>query len=161
MSTAVTSAAAMSTAAMSSSLPAFNATCNALCCVALCTGLALIKAGKRTAHAWAMLAATLFGAAFLTGYVTYHFFVQPELGPTRFHGQGFTRPLYFALLISHVTLAAANVPLVVVTLWRAARRDWERHRRIARLTWPVWLYVSVTGILVYLVLYHWNPAPAV
>ena len=142
---------------MSSSLPAFNATCNALCCVSLCAGLVLIKRKRVTAHALAMLAATVFGAAFLAGYVTYHFFVQPELGPTRFHGTGFARPAYFALLVSHVVLAAANVPLVVVTLWRAWRRDWARHRRIARVTWPVWFYVSVTGILVYLVLYHWNP----
>jgi uncharacterized membrane protein YozB (DUF420 family) len=144
---------------MSSSLPAFNATCNALCCVCLCAGLVFIRRGKRTLHAAAMLAATAFGATFLGGYVTYHAFVQPELGPTRFHGTGLARPAYFALLISHVVLAAANVPLVVVTLWRAHRRAWERHRRIARVTWPVWFYVSVTGILVYLVLYHWNPAP--
>lgn len=139
-------------------LPAFNASMNALCCVSLCLGLALIKAGRRKAHERAMLAATAFGAAFLAGYVTYHFFVQPELGPTRFHGTGWTRPAYFALLISHVVLAALNVPLVIVTLWRAHRQDWVRHKRSARITWPVWFYVSVTGILVYFVLYHWNPA---
>lgn len=139
------------------SLPALNATFNALCCVALVSGLVLIKRGRRAAHARAMLAATAFGACFLAGYVYYHFFVQPELGPTRFHGTGFTRPAYFALLISHVVLAAANVPLVIVTLLRAQRGDWERHKRIARITWPVWFYVSVTGILVYFVLYHWNP----
>ena len=142
---------------MSSTLPAFNATCNALCCVSLVIGLVLIKLGKRTAHARTMLAATVFGAAFLAGYVDYHFFVQPEIGPTRFNGTGLARPAYFALLISHVVLAAANVPLVIVTLVRAKRGDWERHKRIARVTWPVWFYVSVTGILVYLVLYHWNP----
>lgn len=140
-------------------LPAFNASMNALCCVSLCLGLALIKQGKRKAHERAMLAATAFGAAFLAGYVTYHFFVQPELGPTRFHGAGWTRPAYFVLLISHVALAALNVPLVAMTLWRAKRADWVRHKRIARITWPVWFYVSVTGILVYFVLYHWNPAP--
>lgn len=144
---------------MSSSLPALNATCNALCCVSLCAGLVLIKRGRREAHERAMLAATFFGACFLAGYVTYHFFVQPELGPTRFHGTGFTRPAYFALLISHVVLAAANVPLVIVTLLRAKRGDWAAHKRIAKITWPVWFYVSVTGILVYFVLYHWNPAP--
>ena len=142
---------------MSSSLPALNAAFNALCCLCLCSGLVLIKLGKREAHARAMVAATLFGAAFLAGYVYYHFFVQPELGPTRFNGTGFTRPAYFVLLVSHVFLAMANVPLVIVTLWRARRGDWERHKRIARITWPVWLYVSVTGILVYFVLYHWNP----
>jgi uncharacterized membrane protein YozB (DUF420 family) len=140
-----------------SSLPALNATFNALCCICLCAGLVLIKRGRRAAHARVMLAATAFGACFLAGYVYYHFVVQPELGPTRFHGTGFTRPAYFALLISHVVLAAANVPLVIVTLLRARRGDWERHKRIARVTWPVWFYVSVTGILVYLVLYRWNP----
>ena len=104
-----------------------------------------------------MWAATFFGAAFLGGYVYYHFVVQDELGATKFNGTGIARPAYFALLISHVVLAAANVPLVVVTLWRAHRKDWARHKRIAKITWPVWFYVSVTGILVYLVLYHWNP----
>lgn len=138
-------------------LPAFNASMNALCCACLCSGLFWIKRGQRKAHERAMLGATLFGAAFLVGYVTYHFFVQPSAGPTRFNGAGWTRPAYFVLLISHVVLAAVNVPLVVLTLVRARRKDWERHRRIARLTWPVWFYVSVTGILVYLVLYHWNP----
>jgi uncharacterized membrane protein YozB (DUF420 family) len=142
---------------MSSPLPALNAGFNACCCVCLCAGLLWIKRGRRAAHARAMIGATGFGAAFLAGYVTYHFFVQPEIGPTRFNGTGWTRPAYFVLLISHVVLAAANVPLVIATLWRAARGDWERHRRLARVTWPVWLYVSVTGILVYLVLYHWNP----
>jgi protein SCO1/2/putative membrane protein len=132
---------------------------NGLCCLCLCTGLWLVRRGRRRAHALAMGAATVFGAAFLAGYLTYHFFVQPELGPTRFHGTGLARPAYFALLGSHVVLAAANVPLVVVTLFRAWREDWGRHRRIARVTWPVWLYVSVTGVLVYFVLYHWNPAP--
>ena len=142
---------------MSSPLPALNASLNAGCCLCLVIGLILIKRGRRAAHARAMLGATAFGAAFLAGYVYYHFVVQPELGPTKFHGTGWTRPAYFALLISHVVLAAANVPLVIVTLLRAHRQDWERHRRIARVTWPVWFYVSVTGILVYLVLYHWNP----
>lgn len=142
---------------MSSSLPAWNASLNAGCGLCLIAGLVLIKLGRREAHARAMLCATVFGAAFLAGYVYYHFFVQPDLGPTKYHGTGWRRPAYFALLLSHVVLAAANVPLVVVTLLRAHRRDWGRHRRIARLTWPVWFYVSVTGILVYLVLYHWNP----
>jgi len=144
-----------------SSLPAFNASMNGLCCTCLCLGLWWIKRGRKEAHARAMIGATLFGALFLAGYVYYHFVVQTEVGPTRFNGTGLTRPAYFALLISHVVLAAANVPLVLVTLWRAWKKDWPRHRRIARVTWPVWFYVSVTGVLVYFVLYHWNPpAPA-
>jgi uncharacterized membrane protein YozB (DUF420 family) len=138
-------------------LPALNASLNAACCVCLVSGLVLIKRGRREAHERAMWAATLFGGLFLVGYVYYHFVVQPVIGPTRFNGAGWTRPAYFVLLISHVLLAATNVPLVVVTLLRAKREDWERHKRIAKLTWPVWFYVSVTGVLVYFVLYHWNP----
>jgi len=140
-------------------LPAMNASLNGCCCVSLCLGLWFIKRGRRAAHERAMLAATLFGALFLVGYLVYHFGVQASAGPTRFHGQGFTRPLYYGMLISHVVLAAANVPLVVVTLLRARRQDWARHKQIARIAWPVWFYVSVTGILVYFALYHWNPAP--
>lgn len=142
---------------MTFSLPALNATMNAGCFVCLCAGLYLVKRGRLTAHARAMLGATVFGAAFLVGYLYYHLVVQPVLGPTRFHGTGWTRPAYFVLLVTHVVLAGANVPLVVVTLWHAWRRNWVRHKRIAKVTFPVWLYVSVTGILVYFVLYHWNP----
>lgn len=142
---------------MNSSLPALNASMNAACFLCLVTGLALIKRGRREAHERAMLAATLFGALFLVGYVYYHFVVQPVVGVTKWNGQGWTRPAYFALLISHVVLAAGNVPLVILTLVRARRGDWVRHKRIARITFPVWVYVSLTGILVYFVLYHWNP----
>ncbi|MSR62757.1 MAG: DUF420 domain-containing protein [Planctomycetes bacterium] len=142
---------------MSTSLPALNACMNAACFLCLVTGLVLIKRGRREAHERAMLAATLFGALFLVGYVYYHFVVQPELGPTKWNGGDWTRPAYFALLISHVVLAVANVPLVILTLLRAKRADWVRHKRIARITFPVWVYVSLTGILVYFVLYHWNP----
>jgi uncharacterized membrane protein YozB (DUF420 family) len=138
-------------------LPAFNAAMNAACCACLLLGLVLIKRGRRTAHARVMVAATVFGAAFLGGYVYYHFVVQPELGPTTLNRDGWIKRAYLALLLSHVVLAAANVPLVLVTLWRAYRADWERHKRIAKVTWPVWFYVSVTGILVYFALYHWNP----
>src|SRR5262245_25721866 len=104
-----------------------------------------------------MLAATAVSAAFLVSYLYYHLHVVPQVGHTRFNGPQPWRSAYFAMLISHVTLAALNVPLVGLTLWRAARRDWPRHRRIARITWPIWFYVSVTGVLVYLVLYRWNP----
>ncbi len=142
---------------MTSPLPALNASMNALCALCLCAGLCLIKRGQRKAHERCMLAATFFGACFLAGYLYYHFVVVTELGHTRFHGRGWLKPAYYAMLISHVVLAALNVPLVVVTLWRAWREDWERHKRVARITWPVWFYVSVTGILVYFALYHWNP----
>ena len=142
-------------------LPALNASLNACCCACLCLGLLLIKRGRREAHERAMLGATLFGGLFLVGYLVYHFGVQASAGPTKFHGAGFWRPLYYGMLISHVVLAAVNVPLVVLTLVRARRQDWVGHKRIAKVTWPVWFYVSVTGILVYFALYHWNPpAPA-
>lgn len=142
---------------MAFSLPALDASLNALCGTCLCAGLYFIKRGRRVAHERAMLAATVFGAAFLVCYLYYHFVVVPEIGHTPFNATGWARPLYYGMLISHVTLAALNVPLVVITLLRAKRQDWVRHKRIARITWPVWFYVSVTGILVYLALYHWNP----
>jgi uncharacterized membrane protein YozB (DUF420 family) len=141
-----------------SPLPALNASLNAAACVLLCAGLVLIKKGRRTGHARAMIAASAVSAAFLASYLTYHFAVVPRIGHTEFRGTGLARSGYRVLLVSHVILAALNVPLVLLTLWRAYRRDWERHRRIARWTWPVWLYVSVTGVLVYFVLYRWNPA---
>jgi uncharacterized membrane protein YozB (DUF420 family) len=138
-------------------LPALNASMNACCCTCLCLGLWLIKRGRREAHERAMLGATLFGALFLVGYLVYHFGVQASAGPTKFHGAGLWRPLYYGMLISHVVLAGVNVPLVVMTLVRARRKDWVGHKKIAKITWPVWFYVSVTGILVYFALYHWNP----
>jgi uncharacterized membrane protein YozB (DUF420 family) len=139
------------------SLPALNAVLNATATVLLCWGLVLIKRGRRRAHARTMIAATAVSAAFLASYLYYHFAVVPELGHTPFHGGGLARTAYYGMLVSHVLLAIVNVPLVLLTLVRAARGDLERHRRVARWCWPVWFYVSVTGVLVYLVLYHWNP----
>ena len=92
---------------------------------------------------------------FLTSYLTYHYYH----GDTKFLGQGVVRPFYFAILISHVILAIVIVPLVLITLLRALRGDFQRHRKIARWTLPLWLYVSVTGVIVYLMLYHFYPAP--
>ncbi len=135
-----------------SSLPALNAVLNSIAFLLLCAGLACIRRGRRVAHAVCMIAAAIVSAAFLTSYLYYHY----HAGHTPFRGTGIARSAYLPLLASHVVLAAVNVPLVALTLWRAARRDWERHRRIARWTWPVWAYVSVTGVLVYLVLYHWS-----
>jgi len=142
---------------LASALPALNASLNACAGVLICLGLYFIKRGARRAHERAMIAATVVSAAFLISYLTYHFAVVPKVGHTPFRGTGLARSAYLALLISHVLLAMVNVPLVALTLWRAWRKDWERHRRMARLTWPVWLYVSVTGVLVYFALYRWNP----
>jgi putative membrane protein len=93
-------------------------------------------------------------ALFLISYLTYHYYH----GDTRFLGEGIVRPFYFAILISHVVLAIVIVPLVLVTLYRAVKLDFIRHRRIARWTLPLWLYVSITGVIVYFMLYHLYPS---
>jgi len=92
-------------------------------------------------------------ALFLISYLIYH----SQVGATKFSGTGWVRPVYFAILISHTILAAVIVPMAIITLYRALRKDFQRHRRIARWTLPLWLYVSVTGVLIYLMLYHWFP----
>jgi protein SCO1/2/putative membrane protein len=141
-----------------SRLPAVNATLNGLAAVFLVLGYIAIRGGHRERHALLMRVATLVSVAFLACYLYYHFVVTRETGPTRFRGDGWTRPAYLGLLLSHTVLAAVNLPLVLRTLWLAHKERWEAHKRIARLTFPIWSYVSVTGVLVYLVLYHWNPA---
>jgi len=138
-------------------LPAVNATLNACATVLLVVGRWQIHRGARKAHARTMVAAAVVSACFLAGYVTYHFVVVPELGHTKFNRPGGVKTAYYALLISHVLLAIVNLPMVIATLLLAARGRWERHRRLARWTWPLWLYVSVTGVLVYAALYWWNP----
>ncbi|MEX1024588.1 MAG: DUF420 domain-containing protein [Planctomycetota bacterium] len=138
-------------------LPAVNATLNGLAGVLLVVGLVLIKRGRRDAHAKAMIAATLVSAVFLVSYLTYHFAVVPELGHTRFqHESGLVRAGYYVLLVTHVVGATVNLPMILRTLWLAHRRDWPRHRSWARWTWPLWFYVSVTGVLVYLALYQFQ-----
>ena len=145
----------------SSRLPLVNATLNATTFVLLVLGLAAIKRGRRERHALLMRTAFVASAAFLACYVYYHSVVLPASGgPTRYHGVGWRRPAYYALLISHVALAVVNLPMVLRTLWLAHRQDWERHKRLARKTFPIWLYVSITGVLVYLILYHGNPLPS-
>jgi len=138
-------------------LPAINASLNAAATVLLVLGLVLIRSGRRRAHARTMVTASIVSAFFLSGYITYHFVVVPEIGHTPFRRPGALRILYYGMLLSHVLLAIVNLPMVLVTLWRAYRGDWARHRAIARWTWPIWFYVSVTGVLVYLALYHFNP----
>ncbi len=131
-------------------LPTLDASLNALTAVLLLTGFFFIRRKNVRAHKTCMLSAVATSVLFLACYLTYHFFH----GVTRFPGRGWARPMYFALLGSHTILAAAIVPLVWVTLYRAWRRRFDLHRRIARWTLPVWLYVSVTGVAVYWVLYH-------
>ncbi len=133
-----------------SALPALNAALNGLSACLLCAGFLCIRRKQVTAHKACMLSAFVTSTVFLVSYLTYHYHV----GSVPFRGQGWARPLYFGILISHSVLAAATVPLVLVTLTRALRGRFERHARIARWTLPVWLYVSVTGVIVYWMLYH-------
>ena len=131
-------------------LPALNATLNAASAVLLATGFVLIRAGRREAHKRAMVAALVCSTLFLTSYLVYH----AQVGPVRFRGQGALRPVYFAILISHTVLAVTVVPLALVTLVQALRTRFDRHRRIARIALPIWGYVSVTGVIVYWMLYR-------
>jgi uncharacterized membrane protein YozB (DUF420 family) len=131
-------------------LPAINASLNALSGVLLLIGFALIRSGDRAQHRKLMLAAFASSSLFLICYVVYH----AQVGSVRFTRQGFVRPLYFTILISHVTLAAVVVPLALITLTRGLSGRFRQHRTIARWTFPIWLYVSVTGVLVYVLLYQ-------
>ena len=131
-------------------LPAVNATLNALSGILLLIGYALIRARRIEQHRRVMIAAFVTSSLFLVCYTIYH----AQVGSVRFTRQGFVRPLYFTILISHVTLAAAVLPLAVVTLSRGLKGRYSRHRTIARWTWPIWMYVSVTGVLVYVLLYQ-------
>ena len=124
----------------------------------LLCGLLAIKRKRVESHARYMLAAFVVSSAFLASYLYYHFAVAKG-SPTRYNGQGGSRAAYLTLLISHSLLAVINLPMVLRTLYLAWRQRWDEHRRLARWTFPIWMYVSVTGVLVYLVLYHWNPAP--
>jgi uncharacterized membrane protein YozB (DUF420 family) len=130
--------------------PVINASLNGTSAVLIFTGRRLIKQGRMAAHRACMIAAVTASTLFLISYIYYH----AHVGTTRFSGQGLVRPVYFSILISHTFLAAVVVPMVIVTLARAWRGDFGRHRAIARWTFPVWLYVSVTGVVIYLILYH-------
>jgi uncharacterized membrane protein YozB (DUF420 family) len=130
--------------------PALNATLNAASAILLVTAHTMIQRGKLGSHRRLMLAAVVTSSLFLISYLYYH----AHVGSVRFRGQGWSRPLYFSILISHTVLAAAVIPLVIVTLSRALRERFDRHRAIARWTYPLWLYVSVTGVVVYFMLYH-------
>ena len=143
---------------MSLHLPAVNACLNALAAALLVNGLIAIKSGRRERHKKLMTAAFAASAAFLACYLYYHLAIAKGQ-PTRFRGTGLERAGYFALLGSHTVLAVVNLPMVLRTFWLARRARWDAHRRLARWTFPIWLYVSVTGVLVYVVLYHSNPEP--
>ena len=135
-------------------LPACNATFNGFAGVFLSFGYYFIKRGKVIAHRNCMISAVCSSALFLTGYLTYHFTVH---GVTHFRDPAWFRPIYLTILLTHTVLAVVIVPLVLITLSRALQQRFDKHKRIARWTWPIWMYVSVTGVLIYLLLYQIFP----
>ena len=131
-------------------LATVNASLNAIAAVFLGAGFYFIRRRQIAAHRVCMLIAFAVSVVFLVCYVTYHI----QVGDVRFQGHGAVRPIYFTILISHIILAVTTVPLAIMTLSRALRSRFDKHRRIARWTWPIWMYVSVTGVIVYLMVYH-------
>jgi uncharacterized membrane protein YozB (DUF420 family) len=142
-------------------LPALNATLNAISTLLLIAGYVAIKRRNFRAHGWTMSVAFVVSTLFLVGYLT-HKFTRGEQTTklTRGMDLGWVKQLYYAILIPHVILAAVMVPMIIMVLLRAYRRQWDRHRRLARWTFPIWLYVSVTGVIIYWMLYHLFPRMA-
>ena len=139
--------------------PHINAALNALSGIFLVCGLFFILNKRVHEHRLCMLTASSLSALFLICYITYHSLrtYYFGLGPTKFTGEGIARPIYFTILTSHTFLAAVIAPFVVATLYKALKGNFDGHKRLARLVYPVWLYVSVTGVIVYVFLYHLYP----
>ncbi len=138
-----------------SAFPTLNAALNATSAVLLVTGYLFIRRRNVLAHKVCMVSAFVVSMLFLISYLYYHY----HHGATPFSGAGWVRIVYFSILIPHTILAATIVPLALVTLYRAWREQFDRHKRIARWTLPIWLFVSVTGVVIYLMLYHLYPQP--
>ncbi|MDA7605292.1 DUF420 domain-containing protein [Verrucomicrobiales bacterium] len=134
-------------------LPVVNATLNAIATCFIVSGIILIKRGNKRAHALCMITALIISAAFLTCYLIYHY----SYPTTKFTHQGWPKIIYFIILFTHIPLAMLSLPMIILTVIPAIRRKFEKHKRFAKWTYPVWLYVSVTGVLVYLMLYVWFP----
>jgi uncharacterized membrane protein YozB (DUF420 family) len=130
--------------------PTINATLNGTSAVLLLVGRGLIARRRIAAHRAIMITALVSSTLFLISYLYYH----AHVGSVHFRGEGWSRPIYFTILFTHTVLAAAIVPMVIITLNRALRERFDRHRAIARWTYPLWLYVSITGVVIYLMLYH-------
>ena len=137
-----------------SQLPSLNAGLNATSALFLVAGYVFIRTGRREAHKRCMLVSVSASTLFLISYIIYHY----SAGATSFAGQGWIRPVYFAILGTHTLLALVIVPLVAITLVRALRERYSLHKKIARWTFPIWLYVSVTGVAIYWLLYHAYPS---
>lgn len=133
-------------------LPYVNCALNSLTAILLCWGVAQIKKGHKETHQRIMITAGVVSALFLISYLTYHHFQ----GDTKFTGQGFVRPVYFFILITHVVLSMVQVPLILGTFFLAFTKKWATHKKVARITFPIWLYVSVTGVLVFVFLKLFN-----
>lgn len=139
-------------------LPAVNATLNAISAVFLVTGWFFIRADRKRAHIVCMLSALVASAAFLTCYLIYHALMGSKPFPVEYPT---ARMIYFVILVPHIIMAIVNLPMIIMTVVPAVRQRFDRHRRIAKWTLPVWLFVSVTGVIVYMMLYQWFPAPGV
>lgn len=135
--------------------PAINASLNGTAAILIGTGVVLIKSGRERAHKAVMILAVSASTLFLISYLSYHgyLYYHTNSGSYHFRGHGWARPLYFTILTTHTILAAVIVPLVIITFVRAWKGRFDRHRSIARWTYPIWLYVSITGVVVYLMLY--------
>lgn len=142
-------------------LPAVNAGLNGTATVLLTAGFVQIKRGRREAHKRCMLSAFGISVLFLACYVAYHLALKHYTGSSSqsFAGSGTARTVYLAILVPHIVLAAAIPILAPMTIAFALKQKWEKHQRLARITFPIWLYVSVTGVIIYFMLYHWPVAP--
>jgi uncharacterized membrane protein YozB (DUF420 family) len=136
-------------------LPALYTCFNAAAFLHIVLGLVMIKMKQRGAHIASMSIALIFSAAFLGCYLYYHF----TIGHVKFAGTGWSRPVYFTLLLTHIPLAVLNLPMIIMTVVPALRSRFDKHKRMARWTVPVWLYVSVTGVIIYLMCYQWFGPP--
>jgi len=136
-------------------LPTLYTIFNACALLHIILGLTMIKKGQKKAHITSMVIALLFSTAFLGCYLYYHY----HAGHVRFAGQGWTRPVYFTILFSHIPLAILSLPLIIMTVLPALRQRFDKHKRMAKWTVPVWLYVSVTGIIIYMMCYVWFGPP--
>ena len=132
-------------------LPSINATLNGLATILLALGYFFIKNKDKKNHIKCMVSALVVSTLFLTCYLVYHY----HAGSKKFPELGWIKTLYLVILIPHIILAAVMVPMILKTFWHAFKKEWESHKKIARLTFPIWMYVSITGVVIYFMLYHW------
>lgn len=136
-------------------LPKIYTACNGAALLHIIIGLLMIKQGQRKAHIASMTIALIFSTIFLGCYLYYHF----HAGHVQFAGSGLSRPIYFALLLTHIPLAVINLPMIIMTVVPALRNRFDKHKRMAKWTVPIWLYVSVTGVIIYFMCYVWFGPP--